>query len=378
MVETIEQIQRRPEYLETLEKGLLDAILGRYVPGTGGQPGTFQGGIIRQPGLFTIPQYQMAGQTPTTYDPATGRYTSFGLESFVQESLKADANANGIPDFMERYQPFFGQAGDYVTGGGEALYRGLGSLGEAASFFGPAAQYVTSGAGMYRPQDYISEFMSPYTEEVIQRSMADIEREGDVARQRAAAQAVGAGAFGGSRQGLQTAEIERAILDTKAKQAAGLRQAGYGQALESSQNAYQQAQTRALEAGRLLGGLGQSFGQLGSQYGTLGSQYGQLGGTTADIGRVYSALGPADLATMYGYGEAERQYRQQQLDVARQEQMRPLEQALLPYNYAYSVLSGTPSASLYSQYTSQTQPATNPYLAGLGAYTALQGVYGQQ
>lgn len=378
MVETIEQIQRRPEYLETLEKGLLDAILGRYVPGTGGQPGTFEGGIIRQPGLFAIPQYQMAGQTPTVYDPATGQYTSFGLESFVQESLKADANANGIPDFMERYQPFFGQAGEYVTGGGEALYRGLGSLGEAASFFGPAAGYVTSGAGMYRPQDYISEFMSPYTEEVIQRSMADIEREGDVARQRAAAQAVGAGAFGGSRQGLQAAEVERAILDTKAKQAAQLRQAGYGQALESSQNAYQQAQTRALEAGRLLGGLGQSFGQLGSQYGTLGSQYGQLGGTTADIGRVYSALAPADLATMYGYGEAERQYRQQQLDVARQEQMRPLEQALLPYNYAYSVLSGTPSASLYSQYTSQTQPATNPYLAGLGAYTALQGVYGQQ
>ena len=378
MVETIEQIQRRPEYMETLEKGLLDAILGRYVPGAEGQPGTFEGGIIRQPGLFTIPQYQMAGQTPTTYDPATGQYTSFGLESFVQESLKADANANGIPDFMERYQPFFGQAGEYVTGGGEALYRGLGSLGEAASFFGPAAQYVTGGAGMYRPQDYISEFMSPYTEEVIQRSMADIEREGDVARQRAAAQAVGAGAFGGSRQGLQTAEIERAILDTKAKQAAGLRQAGYGQALESSQNAFQQAQTRALEAGRLLGGLGQSFGQIGSQYGTLGSQYGQLGGTTADIGRVYSALAPADLATMYGYGEAERQYRQQQLDVARQEQMRPLEQALLPYNYAYSVLSGTPSASLYSQYTSQTQPATNPYLAGLGAYTALQGVYGQQ
>jgi len=373
MVETIEQVQRRPEYLEQLEKGLLDAIFGRYTEGTG-----FEGGLLQQPGLFTIPQYQMAGQTPTVYDPATGQYTSFGLESFVQESLKADANANGIPDFMERYQPFFGQAGEYVTGGGEALYRGLGSLGEAASFFGPAASYVTSGAGMYRPQDYISEFMSPYTEEVVQRSMADIEREGDVARQRAAAQAVGAGAFGGSRQGLQAAEVERAILDTKAKQAAALRQAGYGQALESSQNAYQQAQTRALEAGRLLGGLGQSFGQIGTQYGQLGQQYGQLGGTTADIGRVYSALAPADLATMYGYGEAERQFRQQQLDLARQEQMRPLQQTLLPYNYAYSVLSGTPSASLYSQYTSQTQPATNPYLAGLGAYTALQGVYGQQ
>jgi len=529
-VATMEQIQRRPEYLERLEKGLLDAIFGRYIEGTEGQPGRFEGGIPRSPLTdisFAIPQYQRAGQLPTVYDPATGQYTSFGLETFVQESLKADADANGIPDFMERYQPFFGQAGEYITGGGEALYRGLGSLGDAASFFGPAAGYVTSGAqqfgagdvfrqalspaesvareaalagtegvsqgfgefgaqdifgrallpaemiarqsaltgieaagegmGRFAPSD-VTQFMDPYRQQVVDEAMRQIERQGDVARQRAAAQAVGAGAFGGSRQGLQAAEVERSIGETKAGAISNLLSAGYSEALqrameaderararalqtgqitgqlgleasrqvgslgtaqaqaqqaafeearrralsggqitgqlgleaakqlgalgttqaEAELSAFEDASKRSLEAGRLLGGLGQSFGQIGTQYGQLGQQYGQLGGTTADIGRVYSALAPADLATMYGYGEAERAYRQQGLDLARQEQMRPLEQALLPYNYAYSVLSGTPSASLYSQYTSQTQPATNPYLAGLGAYTALQGVYGQQ
>ena len=121
-------------------------------------------------------------------------------------------------------------------------------------------------------------------------------------------------------------------------------------------------------------GLGQSVGQLGSQFGTVGGQYGTLGGTTADIGRVYSALGPADLAFMTGVGEAERAYRQQMIDTGRMEYMRPTEQALLPYNYAYGALSGTPSASVYSETQQGYSPATNPFTAGLGAYTTLQGI----
>ena len=155
--------------------------------------------------------------------------------------------------------------------------------------------------------------------QVLQQVEKDIERQGDVARQKTAASAVGSGAFGGSRQGIQSAEVERAILDAKAKAAADLQARNYEQALAGSQTAYQQGQLRDLEAGRLMGGLGQSVGQIGSQYGQVGAQLGQLGGTTADIGRVYSALGPADLSYMTGVGEAERGYRQQMIDTARRE-----------------------------------------------------------
>ena len=134
--------------------------------------------------------------------------------------------------------------------------------------------------------------MNPYTENVIDETEKDIERQGNVARQRASAEAVGAGAFGGSRQGIQAAEVERAILDAKSKATSDLRARNYDQALAASSGAYQQAATRDLEAGRLMGGLGQSVGQLGSQYGNLAGQYGSLAGTSADIGRVYSALAP--------------------------------------------------------------------------------------
>ena len=363
---TQESVTRRPEYIERLEKALLSGIFGTETDGT------LSGGLLQDPNMFVVAPYKLAGQTGR--DPATGAITGLGLETFASQALMQDLNNDGIPDFIGRYQPYFDTAGGAATGGIESLGRGLGALGEAKTFFGPAAQYVSGGRGMFDPSQYVTQFMSPYTTEVIKEVEEDIERQGNVARQRASAEAVGRGAFGGSRQGIQAAEIDRAILDAKAKAAADLRAKNYEQALAASSQAYQQAATRDLEAGRLLGGLGQSVGQLGTAYGGLGGQYGTLAGTTADIGRVYSALQPADLAFMTGVGEAERMYRQQMIDTARQEYQRPTEQALLPYTYAYGALSGTPSAGVYSDTQQNYYESTNPFIGGLGAYTTLQGV----
>jgi len=370
LVNRSEAVQRRPEYIERLEKALLGQIFG-----TENESGALTGGILdaaAYPNLFRVAPYKMAGQTGR--DAETGAITGLGLETFAAQALSQDSNNDGIPDFMGRYTPYFETAGGAATGGIEALGRGLGTVGEAKTFFGPAAQYVSGGRGMYDPSQYVSQFMSPYTDEVIDEVEKDIERQGNVARNTAKAKAVGAGAFGGSRQGIQAAEVDRAILDAKAKATADLRARNYDQALGASSQAYQQAATRNLEAGRLLGGLGQSVGQLGTAFGGLGGQYGTLAGTTADIGRVYSALQPADLAFMSGVGEAERGYRQQMIDTARQEYQRPTEQSLLPYTYAYGALSGTPSAGVYSETQQNYYDATQPFVGGLGAYTTLQGI----
>ena len=299
-----ESVQRRPEYIEKREKALLDAIMGQQ-----GATG-FTGGILQQlddagnPAYFNIAPYEIAGQYGR--DAAGNVNDEFGLETFASRALSTDSNGDGIPDFLGRYAPYFETAGGAATGGIESLRRGIGALGEGKSFFGPAAQYVSGGRGMYDPSQYVSAYMNPYTESVIQETEKDIERQGNVARQRASAEAVGRGAFGGSRQGIQAAEVERSIQDAKAKASADLRARNYDQALSASSGAYQNAATRELEAGRLMGGLGQSVGQIGSQYGTLGGQYGNLAGTTADIGRVYSALAPADMSYMTGVGAQER------------------------------------------------------------------------
>jgi hypothetical protein len=364
--QSVTTVQRRPEYIELREKALLDAIFGNYDAGSG-----FSGGLIQDPELFKIAPYALASQIGR--DEA-GNITGFGLETFASQALSQDLDGDGTPDFLQRYSPYFDAARQSTGAAGETLGMGLGQLGQTGEYFQPATEYIQAGRGMYDPSQYVEQFMSPYTANVLQQVEKDIERQGDVARQKSAASAVGAGAFGGSRQGIQAAEVERSILDAKAKAAADLQARNYEQALTASQNAYQQGQLRNLEAGRLMGGLGQSVGQVGSQIGQIGSAYGQLGGTTADIGRVYSALGPADLAYMTGVGEAERDYRQKMIDTARMEYQRPTEQALLPYNYAYGALTGSPSANIYSSTQNTYTPATNPFVAGLGAYTALQGI----
>jgi len=366
-----ETVQRRPEYIEAREKALLDAIMG-----TQGADG-FTGGLLQETDdqgfrkYFNIAPYAMARQQGRDDE---GNITGFGLETFASQALSEDLNNDGIPDFLGRYAPYFTNAQSSTDSGSDALKSGIGQIADAETYFSPAKLAVQAGQGMYNPSDYVSDYMNPYTSNVIQETEKDIERQGNVARQRASAEAVGAGAFGGSRQGIQAAEVERAILDAKSKATSDLRARNYDQALAASSGAYQQSATRDLEAGRLMGGLGQSVGQLGSQYGNLAGQYGSLAGTSADIGRVYSALAPADLSYMTGVGAQERDYRQQMYDTARQEYMRPTEEALLPYSYAYGALGGTPSASVYSSTQSQYSPPTNPYVAGLGAYTTLQGI----
>ena len=321
MSDPMTTINRRPEYLELREKALLDAIFGTYDENTK----TFSGGLIQDPDMFRIPEYKLAGQYGR--DPNTGQITGFGLETFGSQYLQQDSDGDKIPDFMQRTDPYFTQA---QTGLGE----GLGALGQARDIIADPMS--------------VQNYMNPFQQAVIEETERDIDRQGQIAMNRAADKAIKAGAFGGSRQGIQTAEIERNILDAKRKATADLRMKNYAQAQKASQ-----------EAGRLVGGIGQSFGTLGTQ--------------AADTGRVYGAMAPADLAFMQGTGEAERGYRQQVIDAERMEAQRPTEQALLPYNYAYGALSGTPSAGIYSTVQQPTYQ-TNPAIAGLGAYTTLQGI----
>ena len=334
MADPVTTIQRRPDYLELREKALLDAIFGTYDPNTK----EFSDGLIQREDLFTIPEYKLAGQYGR--DPVTGQIVDFGLETFGSQFLQEDsrgaydpvtqtfaAGPDRIPDFMQRTDPYFSQAQT-------ALQEGWGAFKDAKA--------------LLTDEQKVVDFMNPYTEQVIEEVEKDIDRQGLIAQNRAADKAIQAGAFGGSRQGIQTAEIERNILDAKRKATADLRMKNFAQAQKAAQ-----------EAGRLVGGIGQSYGTIGTQ--------------AADTGRVYGAMTPADLAFMQGVGESERGFRQSVIDTERQEAQRPTEQALLPYNYAYGALSGTPSAGLYNT-IQQPSYQTNRVLAGLGAYTTLQGI----
>ena len=246
-----------------------------------------------------------------------------GLDPLQQQALAA------APQMFGSFAPFLRGAGQTAGAGTAALAGGLGMLADP-----------TRSVGM---------FMSPFQTEVIDRAMADVARAGDIQRQGIGAKAAGAGAFGGSRQAIAESELGRNVLDRQANIAAQLRNQGFGQALTASQKAAQ-----------LMGGLGQAFGQ--------------LAGTTADIGRVGSELGRADLGMLTQLGGIGRNFQQQQLEAQRQNLLQQSQEPFTRLQLGQQLLKGLPSGDLSSTFRSTTTPDTNPFLAGIGAYTALQGV----
>ena len=141
----------------------------------------------------------------------------------------------------------------------------------------------TRGAMGYNPQNVsaqtavggINTYMNPYTQQVIDTSMRDLERQRQMQQNQMGAQATAAGAFGGSRQGVAEAETNRAFADQGGQLAAQLRQQGFQTALGASQQdvanrmqAAQANQQAGLQGAQLrmgaanqLGGLaGQGFG----------------------------------------------------------------------------------------------------------------------
>jgi hypothetical protein len=81
----------------------------------------------------------------------------------------------------------------------------------------------------------IERFYNPYTTQVIDQSMADIERNRLMQANQAAAQAQAAGAFGGSRGALMEAEIARNALEQQARTGGQLRQQGFATAAQLAQ-----------------------------------------------------------------------------------------------------------------------------------------------
>ena len=146
-----------------------------------------------------------------------------------------------------------------------------GDIGRAAAMSREAAQagyQALSGTGRQYDPYMTSLYMNPYEDAVVQQSMADIDRGTQMQRQQLGAQAAATGAFGGSRQAVAEQELNRNIMDQKARTANQLRMAGYGQASQQAQQSFEAAQQRKQQAAQLYGGLGQQAAGTALQAGT--------------------------------------------------------------------------------------------------------------
>jgi hypothetical protein len=133
-----------------------------------------------------------------------------------------------------------------LTAGPSALqtqaYQGLGALQvptTAGSFTGaayalPTAEQMAAGQpGTYTPAsgNVAQQYMTPYLQAVLDPQVAEARRQAEISQQNLQSQYGKAGAYGGSRQGVAEAELQRGLLD----RLSGIYGTGY-------QNAFQQAQ----------------------------------------------------------------------------------------------------------------------------------------
>ena len=355
-----------------------------------------------------------------------GSQMPYSAQQLAALSPEQQAAITASTQGVGAYQP-------YLQAGSEAIGQGIGAVGTGLETMGSAlgqlpaaqqgyrdqqnamlqaqalgqagtqqAQAMTAGADYgFDPTSY-QQYMDPYMNDVIQQQYQDIQRQGDIAKQGANAQAVGSGAFGGSRQGIQQAEINRNVLDQQARTGSQLRSAGFQQASGLAQQAASnqaqqqlaQAQQYGQQAGQLgqqgmqgaqgygqaaagLGNLAQLTGQIGQSTGQLGQTVGQLGASTAGIGQLGQAMGVQDINTLMGAGALSQGQTQKGYDVTRANE---LAQQALPYQqvgFMSDLFRGVPA--LQQTYSTSTAPPPSTQsqlyglgIAGIGAYGASQ------
>jgi hypothetical protein len=166
-----------------------------------------------------------------------------------------------------------------------------------------AAALGTTGAGvqalgqMNFDPSRAQAFMDPYQQSVTQEALKEIDRQSAMAGNQLAGKAVQAGAFGGSRFGLQQSELARNAQDLKSRRI-----------FEDLSRNYQQAQATAQAANTQRMQQAQQFGNLGKQ--TAG-----IGGMMAGLGAQTQQLGQSDVNQLMGIGGMQQQLGQRQFDV---------------------------------------------------------------
>jgi len=340
-VQTVEQVKRLPPYLEGLQKRLLQSLYGTFDGDTQTTPG-----LLDQP--LGLPDFQVAGLDP------------------LQQMAFSYA-----PQMFGSFAPFMQSGLGQIGAGGGALGQGQSTLGAALSPIGAAGTAISKGIGeLADPTAGMQKFFDPFQEQVIEQAERDIDRDYDDRRKKliSGLRRQGQGRGGSGRSAVLEAELARNRADQKARTTSGLKSSGF-----------QQAMKNFLGSTELMGGLGSRLGEVGSRFGDIGGKFGVLGdvynrlaGTTGDLGRLTSELGRADLTNLVNLGGIGRAFQQEGLDANRQNILQGIMEPYTRLQLGSQFLSGMPSATIPSIFKSVTTPEPNPFMSGVGAYTALQ------
>jgi len=296
-------------------------------------------------------------------DPNAVKRADETEEAFQLRKLGRAGIAQQIPGFQfagftPEQQQAFGLASQNVGSYAPALQQAMGSTGLAGGAFTGGIGQALGATQAYDPNS-AKAFMDPYQQNVTNQALAEYDRQAQIAQQGLASQAQKVGAFGGSRMGVQEAELGKNLADIKSRRIFEDLSRNYQQAQGAAMGAQESQQRRQLQAGQLLGQAGQGLASLGK--------------TQAGLGALGQQLGQADIQSLLGVGGMQQQLGQAQMEAARQQQLQAQQEPFRRLGFASDILRGTPSSSImYTQ-----QPSVNPYAQALGLGIAGLGAMGQ-
>lgn len=236
------------------------------------------------------------------------------------------------------------------------------AIGQAATTAGGIAgaaqnlsyKPVGSDFGTAQAQQY----MNPYLQASLDPQLAELQRQNQMANMQTAGQLTKAGAYGGSRQAVMSAENQRNMLDKTGQ----LVSQGYNTAYDKAMAQFNADQARKAQEAQ----FGSTYGMQGLQTGLQAAQaQGQLGATQqqADISglRTLADMG----ATQQGLSQADIAAQRAQFEEAR----------VNPYKmvqFQQSLLQGLPLAA--QSYNTPQQSTLQKLLAGIGGGAELGGL----
>ena len=261
-------------------------------------------------------EVQTVRQAPAEFIEAAGK-------TYLTDLQKAVGDFK-TQDLSKVMGPLFIAGPGALTTQAEGLASGLGG-------FQP---FLTAAQGLTGPTSYQA-YMSPFQQDVIDTTLAEFDRQTQAGLPSLSAQAIGAGAFGGGRQGVAEAEY----LTGQARNRAALQAQLLGQGFNQAQNLSQQDFLRNINLAQQTPAL---LGQQIASLTTLGGQ---------QQARDQATLGA-----------------QQQL--AQRQAFQPLEAAQTLGSGIVPLISGYPGGE-----RSTVMPTPGALQTGLSAGATLAGIY---
>tara|TARA_R100000687_G_scaffold63641_2_gene51700 strand:- start:5414 stop:7600 length:2187 start_codon:yes stop_codon:yes gene_type:complete len=306
-------------------------------------------GLEENPFKGVSPDYAMkvcfkGGGAPPPPPPATVTQQTSNIPSYFKPYLERlfDRAEQVTTEPFQRYE---GPRLAAPSAQQEAAYQGVEELVGGYKPYIGAADLLTQQASVQSTDPTaIASRMSPYQQSVIDIQKREALRDAEKLQQQIGASAVGAGAFGGSRQALQETELARQTGQRLADiQAVG------------SQQAYQQAMNQLASDRAAALAAGQQFAGLGAQQ---------------------QQLGLAGLGALETVGGTQQAQQQRAFDIAYEDFARETTQPSQQVQEMSSILRGfnLPVSTYATTQTQQAAPTFGQQAAGLGL--GALGIYG--